>query len=58
MPGLDVKLPPVFEFGVKLTFHTQENMAFDTPMISDVTRRVFNHADADVCDVLCSRRPG
>jgi len=39
---------------VKLTFRAQDDVAFGTPMIGEVTRRVFNHPDADGSELPCS----
>jgi len=42
----------VFEFSVQFALGTQEDVALDTPMISQIARRVLNHSNADVPEVL------
>ncbi len=44
----------IFKFGVKLAVHAQKDMAFCAPMICQITRCVFDHADADVTKDLRS----
>jgi hypothetical protein len=42
----------VFQFSVELALDAKEYVAFDTPMIRPIARRVFNHANAHAAEVL------
>jgi hypothetical protein len=46
------ELPTVLELGVQLALETQENVPFHAPVVSQVTRRILDHADADAAEVL------
>jgi hypothetical protein len=50
--GFENKLATVFELSVQLAGETEENVSLDAPMVSQVTWRVLDHADADVPKVL------
>ena len=49
---LQRELAAVFEFSVQFALGTQEDVALDTPVIGQIARRVLNHANADVPEVL------
>jgi len=51
-PGPKNENASVFKFSAKLTFDTQKDMAFDTPVIGQVARRVLDHSDPDAIEVL------
>lgn len=39
--------PSILELGVQFAFEAEQDVAFFAPVIGDITRRVFDHADAD-----------
>jgi hypothetical protein len=48
------KPPAILGFGTKFAFRAQENVTLDTPMIGNVTRRVFHHAYPNASEVSSS----
>src|SRR5215475_14304560 len=49
--GFENELPTICELGVQLTFKTQKDVPFDTPVVSQVAGRVLDHADPDASKV-------
>ncbi len=43
----------IFEFGVEFAFDAQQYVALYAPMISEIARRVLDHADAKVAKGPC-----
>jgi hypothetical protein len=41
----------ILEFGMKFALCAQKYMAFHTPMISEIARRILNHANTNVAKV-------
>ena len=52
LAGLQGEGATVFQFGQQLALHAKQDMAFDAPMIGQVPRCVFDHADPDGAEVL------
>ncbi len=42
------ELPAIGQFRVELAFEAEQNVAFHTPMIGEVARRVFQETDSDI----------
>ena len=49
--GSECELPAVSKFRLELSFGAQEYVAFDAPMVREITRRVLNHPDANISEV-------
>ncbi len=45
--GSQRKDATVFQLGVELAVNTEENVPLDTPVVCQIARRVFDHADAN-----------
>ena len=54
MPGFSMNLQPSLSSVCNYALGTQEDVALDTPMISEIARRVLNHTNADVPKMLCT----
>ena len=48
----EYKLPAVLELGLQLTLKAQNNMSFHASVISQVSRRILDEADANASKVL------
>ena len=48
------KFAPIGELGVQFTFDAKQDVTFTAPVISCVTRAIFNHADTDLAKLLCA----
>jgi len=44
--------PTVLELSVQLTLETQKNVSFHAPVVCQVTRRILDHPDSDIAEVL------
>ena len=49
--GHESEFPAVFEFGVKLTFKTHQNVSLAAPVVRQIARGIFDHANPDVPEV-------
>ena len=50
--GLEDKFSAIFQFRVQLTFEAKQDVPLAAPMVSQVACRVFDHANADVAEML------
>ena len=53
LAGAKRKGSAIFELCMEFSIETQQNVAFNAPMICQVARCVFDHADSDRAEILC-----
>lgn len=45
--GFQNELPSVLKLSMQFAFEAQQDVAFFTPVVGEITRRVLNHANAN-----------
>ncbi len=52
LAGAKSKASAVLELCMEFAIEAQQNVAFETPMVCQIARRVFDHADPDLPEIL------
>jgi hypothetical protein len=52
--GLQSEFPTILEFGLKFAVQAKKYVAFVAPVISKIARRIVNHPNPDVAEMLCA----